>query len=62
MVKTKEIRPRKIRIDSTTIETNIPIQQIWATAPGGQDVDASCQRSGVKISNHVHATKKPLRD
>lgn len=61
LVKTKAIRPRKIRIDSTTIETHISyptdiglLHQVVKTLTG------HAKAAGVKISNHVRATKKAL--
>ena len=61
LVKTKAIRPRKIRIDSTTIETNI----IYPTDIGllhqvVKTLTHHAKEAGVKISNHVRATKKAL--
>ena len=61
LVKTKAIRPRKIRIDSTTIETNI----IYPTDIGlmhqvVKTLTGHAKAAGVKISNHVGATKKAL--
>lgn len=61
LVKTKAIRPRKIRIDSTTIETNI----IYPTDIGlmhqvVKTLTNHAKAAGVKISNHVRATKKAL--
>jgi len=61
LVKTKAIRPRKIRIDSTTIETNI----IYPTDIGllhqvVKTLSDHAKAAGVKISNHVRATKKAL--
>lgn len=61
LVKSKAIRPRKIRIDSTTIETNI----IYPTDLGllhqvVKTLTHHAKEAGVKISNHVHATKKAL--
>ena len=61
LVKTKAIRPRKIRIDSTTIETNI----IYPTDIGllhqvVKTLTRHAKEAGAKISNHVRATKKAL--
>lgn len=61
LVKTKAIHPRKIRIDSTTIETNI----IYPTDIGllhqvVKTLTHHAKEAGVKISNHVRATKKAL--
>ena len=61
LVKSKAIRPRKIRIDSTTIETNI----IYPTDIGllhqvVKTLTHHATKAGVKISNHVRATKKAL--
>lgn len=61
LVKSKAIRPRKIRIDSTTIETNI----IYPTDIGlmhqvVKTLTGHAKKAGVKISNHVRATKKAL--
>jgi IS5 family transposase len=61
LVKTKAIRPRKIRIDSTTIETNI----IYPTDIGlmhqvVKTLTNHATKAGVKISNHVRVTKKAL--
>jgi IS5 family transposase len=61
LVKTKAIRPRKIRIDSTTIETHIAyptdiglLHQVVKTLTG------HAKGAGLNISNHVRATKKAL--
>lgn len=61
LVKSKAIRPRKIRIDSTTIETNI----IYPTDIGllhqvVKTLTHHAKEAGVKISHHVRATKKAL--
>ena len=61
LVKSKAIRPRKIRIDSTTIETNI----IYPTDIGllhqvVKTLTHHATEAGVKINNHVRATKKAL--
>jgi IS5 family transposase len=61
LVKTKEIRPRKIRIDSTTIETNITYPtDIGLLHQVVKTLTHHAKEAGVKISNHVHATKKAL--
>jgi len=61
LVKTKSIRPRKIRIDSTTIETHITyptdiglLHQVVKTLTG------HVTGAGLKIRSHVRATKKAL--
>jgi IS5 family transposase len=61
LIKTKSIKPRKIRIDSTTIETNI----IYPTDIGllHQTVSTltrTVKKLGVKITDHTSATKKAL--
>jgi transposase, IS5 family len=61
LVKTKAIRPRKIRIDSTTIETHITYPtDIGLLHQVVKTLTRHAKNSGVKISNHVRATKKAL--
>jgi IS5 family transposase len=61
LVKTKAIRPRKIRIDSTTIETNITYPtDIGLIHQTVSTLTRHAKAVGAKISNHVRATKKAL--
>jgi IS5 family transposase len=61
LVKTKAIRPRKIRIDSTTIETHITYPtDIGLLHQVVKTLTRHAKVAGVKISNHVRATKKAL--
>lgn len=61
LVKTKVIRPRKIRIDSTTIETHISYPtDIGLMHQVVKTLSDHAKAAGVKISNHVRATKKAL--
>jgi len=60
-VKTKAIRPRKIRIDSTTIETNITYPtDIGLIHQTVSTLTRHAKAVGAKISNHVRTTKKAL--
>lgn len=61
LVKTKTIKPRKIRIDSTTIESHISyptdinlVHQVVKTLTN------TAQKLGKKITNHVRSTKAAL--
>jgi IS5 family transposase len=61
LVKTKSIKPRKIRIDSTTIESNI----VYPTDIGllhqtVKTLTRTVKKLGGKISDHSRATKKAL--
>ncbi len=61
LVATKSIKPRKIRIDSTTIESNI----IYPTDIGllhqtVKTLTRTVKKLGGKISDHSRATKKAL--
>jgi IS5 family transposase len=61
LVKTKAIRPRKIRIDSTTIETHITYPtDIGLLHQVVKTLTRHAKDAGAKISNHVRATKKAL--
>jgi IS5 family transposase len=61
LVKTKSIRPRKIRIDSTTIETHITYPtDIGLLHQVVKTLTRHTKGAGLKISNHVRATKKAL--
>jgi IS5 family transposase len=61
LVKTKSIRPRKIRIDSTTIETHITYPtDIGLLHQVVKTLTRHAKSAGMNISNHVHATKKAL--
>ena len=61
LVKTKAIRPRKIRIDSTTIETHITYPtDIGLLHQVVKTLTRHAKEAGAKISNHVRATKKAL--
>jgi len=61
LVKTKAIKPRKIRIDSTTLEANI----IYPTDNGllhqtVRTLTRTAKNLGEKITSHVRATKKAV--
>lgn len=63
LVKSKAIRPRKIRIDSTTIETHIT----YPTDVGLLHQVVKCltnhaKKAGIKVSNHIRETKKALAE
>jgi IS5 family transposase len=61
LVKTKAIRPRKIRIDSTTIETHITYPtDIGLLHQVVKALTRHAKGAGLKISNHVRSTKKAL--
>lgn len=61
LVKTKAIRPRKIRIDSTTIETHITYPtDIGLLHQVVKTLTRHAKDAGAKINNHVRATKKAL--
>lgn len=61
LVKTKSIRPRKIRIDSTTIETHITYPtDIGLLHQVVKTLTRHAKGAGLNISNHVRATKKAL--
>jgi IS5 family transposase len=61
LVKTKAIRPRKIRIDSTTIETHITYPtDIGLLHQVVKTLTRHAKGAGLNISNHVRATKKAL--
>lgn len=61
LVKTKSIRPRKIRIDSTTIETHITYPtDIGLLHQVVKTLTRHAKSAGMNISNHVQATKKAL--
>jgi len=61
LVKTKAIQPRKIRIDSTTIETHITYPtDIGLLYQVVKTLTRHAKGAGLKISNHVRATKKAL--
>jgi hypothetical protein len=61
LVKTKAIRPRKIRIDSTTIETHITYPtDIGLLHQVVKTLTRHAKDAGARISNHVRATKKAL--
>jgi IS5 family transposase len=61
LVKTKSIRPRKIRIDSTTIETHISYPtDIGLLHQVVKTLTRHAKGAGLKISSHVRATKKAL--
>jgi IS5 family transposase len=61
LVKTKSIRPRKIRIDSTTIETHITYPtDIGLLHQVVKTLTRHAKSAGLKISNHVRSTKKAL--
>ena len=61
LVKTKAIRPRKIRIDSTTIETHITYPtDIGLLHQVVKTLTRHAKDAGATISNHVRATKKAL--
>ena len=61
LVKTKSIRPRRIRIDSTTLEANI----IYPTDIGlihhvVKTLTRTAHKLGQKVVNHTRATKRAL--
>ncbi len=61
LIKTKSIKPRKIRIDSTTVEANI----IYPTDIGlihqtVRTLTRTVKKLGVTITDHTRATKKAL--
>ena len=61
LIRTKSIKPRKIRIDSTTVEANI----IYPTDIGlihqtVKTLTRTVKRLGVTITDHTRATKKAL--
>jgi IS5 family transposase len=61
LVKTKSIRPRKIRIDSTTIETHITYPtDIGLLHQVVKTLTRHAKGAGLNISSHVRATKKAL--
>jgi hypothetical protein len=61
LLKTKSIRPRKIRIDSTTIETHINYPtDIGLLHQTVKTLTRHAKKIGAKITNHVRATKKAL--
>jgi IS5 family transposase len=61
LVKTKSIRPRKIRIDSTTIETHITYPtDIGLLHQVVKTLTRHAKDAGINISSHVRATKKAL--
>jgi IS5 family transposase len=61
LVKTKAIRPRKIRIDSTTIETHITYPtDIGLMHQVVKTLTRHAKGAGLNISSHVRATKKAL--
>ena len=61
LVKTKSIRPRKIRIDSTTIETHITYPtDIGLLHQVVKTLTRHAKSAGLKISNHLRSTKKAL--
>ena len=61
LVKTKSIRPRKIRIDSTTIETHITYPtDIGLLHQVVKTLTRHAKSAGLNIRNHVRATKKAL--
>jgi transposase, IS5 family len=61
LVKTKSIHPRKIRIDSTTIETHITYPtDIGLLHQVVKTLTRHAKGAGLNISNHVRATKKAL--
>lgn len=61
LVKTKSIKPRKIRIDSTTIETQISYpNDVKLLHSVIKTVTRTVQKAGGKIRNHVRSAKKTL--
>jgi len=61
LITAKKIKPRKIRIDSTTLETHISyptdlglVHQVVKT------LTESARKAGQKITNHVRSTKRAL--
>lgn len=63
LMKTKAIRPRKIRIDSTTIEAHISYPtDIGLLHQMVKSLTDHAKKAGTKITNHVRATKKALAE
>ncbi len=63
LVKTKSIRPRRIRIDSTTIETHITYPtDIGLLHQVVKTLTRHAKNAGANISNHVRSTKKALAE
>jgi IS5 family transposase len=61
LIKTKSIRPRKIRIDSTTIETHITYPtDIGLLHQLVKTLTRHAKGAGLNISSHVRSTKKAL--
>jgi IS5 family transposase len=61
LVKTKSIRPRRIRIDSTTIETHITYPtDIGMLHQVVKTLTRHAKNAGANISNHLRSTKKAL--
>lgn len=61
LIKSKAIRPRKIRIDSTTIETHITYPtDIGLLHQVVKTLTTQAKKVGARITNHIRATKKAL--
>ena len=61
LIKSKAIRPRKIRIDSTTIETHITYPtDIGLLHQVVKSLTTQAKKVGARITNHIRATKKAL--
>jgi IS5 family transposase len=61
LIKSKAIRPRKIRIDSTTIETHITYPtDIGLLHQVVKSLTTQAKKVGASITNHIRATKKAL--
>jgi transposase, IS5 family len=61
LIKTKKIAPRKIRIDSTTVESHIIYpNDVGLVHSVVRTLTRTSKKLGEKITNHIHATKKRL--
>ena len=61
LIKTKKIAPRKIRIDSTTIESHIIYpNDVGLVHSVVRTLTQTSKKLGEKITNHTRATKKRL--
>lgn len=61
LVKTKSIKPRRIRIDSTTLEANITYPtDITLMHQVVKTLTRTAQKLGQKVANHTRATKRAL--
>jgi IS5 family transposase len=61
LIKTKSIKPRRIRIDSTTLEANITYPtDITLMHQVVKTLTRTAQKLGQKVANHTRATKRAL--